>query len=156
VSLRQFKQIQLSNAIIELLKAIFDLLITPFAALYRLIACGEQHEFANMLVPVQHDRVGGINHNVVLSQLRFIAGLFGKADPVDHTRGLDGLQPVAEKQIWFASKDRPCKVFDSHYEIWINTHTYKQTSSRQQEVLHSDGTKTTEWIPVMKWLPENA
>jgi hypothetical protein len=84
LSLRQFKQIELSNSLIEGLKAVLEFLATPFVALYRLAAGTEAREFAKMLNPIQHDRVGELTHDDVLNQVRFVGQFFAESDTVQY------------------------------------------------------------------------
>lgn len=121
LSLRQFKQVQLANAFIELLKALIDLLATPFAYLYQLIAGrGEPRHFASMLVPVEHDRVGEINHEAVLSQLQFMGRLFAEEDPEDHNK-MQPLELVKEQKITLDNgRTYPCIEEGNFYKIWVD------------------------------------
>jgi len=119
LSLRTFKQVALSHAIVEFLKAIIEFLATPFAYLYQLIAGqGEPRRFASMLVPVEHDKVGEITHATVLSQMQFMSKLLAEEDQTDHSKEL-GLTPIQDSQIYFAGIFRPCRETNTHYQIWI-------------------------------------
>ncbi|HEY4831393.1 MAG TPA: hypothetical protein VIH61_02420, partial [Waddliaceae bacterium] len=124
ISLRQFKQIKIANALVECVKALIELLATPFAYLYQLVAgSGEPRNFAQMLVPVQQDRTGEITHDVVLSQLSFMSRLFASEDPTDHTINL-GLEDGPEGRITLAGETRPCKEESAtHYKVWIDGDT---------------------------------
>jgi hypothetical protein len=120
VSLRQFKQVELSNALIEFLKALVDFLATPFAYLYRLITGGgEPADFASMLVPPEHDRVGEVTHDAVLSQMRFMGRLFAEEDRVNHSRGVGLGSAPQQENIWYAGQYRPLRQTATHYKIWL-------------------------------------
>ena len=145
LSLRQFKQIEFSHALIEGLKVAIDFLATPFAAFYRLVSGSESRAFAKMLNPVQHDRVGELTHDDVLSQVHFVGSFLASTDKARHGKGID-MEAVPEMQIYYNGKRRPCREKvdangKSYYEIWI-----KETVINYHE---PDGPKT-KWKAVAK------
>ena len=122
LSLRQFKQIELSSALIEGLQSVIDFFATPFVAFYRLVSGAEARSFAEMLNPVQHDRVGELKHEDVLSQLHFVGQFFASADTQQHEGGL-GIEAESNQQISFQDTYRACREkLDAHgktyYEVW--------------------------------------
>ncbi len=123
LSLREFKLVQATNAIIAFLYAMIAIILTPFSYIYQLIAGrGEPRAFASMLAPVEHDRVGEIDHNAVLSQLNFMARLCAQEDPANHGQNL-GLEPSSERTMYFGNRHCSFKKTDTHYEIVVGTPT---------------------------------
>ncbi|MFC2049453.1 hypothetical protein ACFLR2_02120, partial [Chlamydiota bacterium] len=131
LSLRQFKQIEISNAVVEGLKSVLSFLATPFAAFYRLVSGKEARSFTEMLNPVLHDRVGELTHDDVLSQVRFVGNFLSSTDTVQHGKDL-GLKAEAEKRserdktIYYNGEQCPCREKvdangKGYYEIYTES-----------------------------------
>ncbi len=119
LSLRQFEQVQISNAVVEFLKSALEILATPFMWLYQMIAgAGDPRAFADMLGPVQHDRVGEINHDAVLSQLKFMGKFLSKEDTSIHHKDME--LEGGDKDISFMGSYRTFKETKTHYQIWVD------------------------------------
>lgn len=123
LTLRQFEQIQLGHEILEFLKAAIALLATPFIYIYQLLAgSGEVRDFARMLAPIQHDRVGEINQEVILSQLRFVGQLLHEEDPTDYNEV--GEARIDEQVLHYSGQNRPCRVTKKGYKLWMDELEY--------------------------------
>lgn len=175
LSLRQFKQVQITTAVTDFLSAAIDLLATPFLYLYQLIS-GQKDptDFANMLAPVMHDRPGSIDHNAVLAQLKFVSNLLADEDPHDYGKEISQITsgnktiPVPSSELKYADKlglkskefqtqtlyldgeSRPCQEVkdekgNSCFRIWIEG--FKREENRR----YDSRLPTGETIEEDKW-----
>ncbi len=155
LSLRQFKQIELSSALIEGLKSVIDFFATPFVAFYRLVSGSEARSFAEMLNPVQHDRVGELKHEDVLSQLHFVGKFFASTD-TNQYEGKLGIKEDPELIVSYYYRGHPGREKTdangkAYYEIWMGQTRIPPelwVGERAKYAVNYD--KTANWKPVAK------
>lgn len=81
LSLREFKKVQTTGQIVSFLKSAVDLLFSPLSYLYHVFARkSDSQKFAAMLSRPEHDQVGEINHDAVLSQMKFISDFLAQEE----------------------------------------------------------------------------
>ncbi len=115
LTLRKFKQESLGSALVEGIKAALHFLATPFAAFYRLVSGGEARDFADMLTPIEHDRVGELTHDRVLNQISFLGQFLQAEDSAGKGRQIAKGLSIVPGEIVQVHKARSGRYDDDYF-----------------------------------------